>query len=258
MSVITLLTDFGLRDPYVGIMKGVILSVNPKARIVDITHELEPQDTREAAFIVKEYYRFFEKGTIHQVVVDPMVGSARKPIVVVKDGHYFVGPDNGIFSFVIDEEIEAYVIETSEFIASEISNTFHGRDIFAPAAARLSMGFHPSALGPRTENLVTLPDLLPKVDGDMMIGEIVRFDRYGNGITNIAGTVFQDFVMGDAFRIDIGTLSFNRLSKSYYECELTCLVGSSGYLEFGRFKGSFKDGMGLGKGDEVTVRRLKS
>jgi S-adenosyl-L-methionine hydrolase (adenosine-forming) len=256
MSVITLLTDFGLKDPYVGIMKGVILSINPKVRIVDITHEVEPQDTREAAFVIKEYYRFFEKGTVHLAIVDPMVGSARKPIAIVKDDHYFVGPDNGIFSFIIDGKTEVYEIENQGFIRPEISGTFHGRDIFAPAAAHLSMGVSPSDFGRRVENLIVLPDLFPKIDGDTIVGEIVRFDRYGNGITNISGANFQDLVRGHPFRINIGDLSFDKLSKSYYESELTCLIGSSGCLEFGVFRGNFKDGKGFVKGGGVKVRRL--
>jgi S-adenosylmethionine hydrolase len=257
MSIVTLLTDFGLKDPYVGIMKGVILSVNPKAVIVDITHEVDPQDIREAAFIVKEYYRFFEKGTIHQAVVDPTVGSTRKPIIIVKDGHYFVGPDNGIFSFVIDEETEAYVIEHQGLTGTEISGTFHGRDIFAPAAGSLSLGFHPSALGDRLESPVTLPGLFPRIDKDLMVGEIVRFDRYGNGITNIPGRTLQGLIRGGAFEINIGALSFNILSKSYHEEDLTCLVGSSGYLEFGFFGGSFKDKAGVVKGEAVRVQSIR-
>ena len=146
VKIITLLTDFGLKDPYVGIMKGVILSINPDATIIDITHDITPQNIEEAAFLIEEYHRFFPPGTIHMAVIDPTVGSERRPIIVSKDNNIFIGPDNGLFTLVLDDA-EVYLIENPDFMLTEVSSTFHGRDVFAPAAAHASTGFHPSAFG---------------------------------------------------------------------------------------------------------------
>jgi len=253
MKIITLLTDFGLKDPYTGIMKGVILSINPNVTIVDITHEVDPQDIREGSFIVEEYYRHFPDDTIHLCVVDPTVGSARRPIIVVKGNHLFVGPDNGIFTLLYKSGYEAYTIENPEFMRREISSTFHGRDIFAPAAAHLSTGFHPSAFGRMVHDAARFADILPLIEGDRLAGEVVRFDRFGNAITNIHIDTLEQFIQGRSFTISINDLSFTTIHKSYYEGDYTCLTGSSGYLEFGCFQGSFKERSGIGKGENVTV-----
>ena len=256
MKTITLLTDFGTKDPYVGIMKGVILSTNPDVRIVDITHEVDPQDVREGAFLVEEYYRYFEKGTIHVAVVDPTVGSDRKPIVFSKDGYFFIGPDNGLFTLLHDDNVRAYAIENRRYMLKKISATFHGRDIFAPAAAYLSSGVQLSSLGSVVQDPVRLPDLLPTVKDNVLHGEIVRFDWFGNAITNIAQTMLDDFVKGRLFAVHLQDTSFSALRKSYYESEITCLIGSAGYLEFGLFMGSLREKMGLKKGDPVTITIL--
>lgn len=253
VSVITLLTDFGLKDPYVGIMKGVILSVNPQALIVDVTHEVEPQDVREGAFLIDESYSFFPPGTIHVVVVDPAVGSGRRPMGLKKDGHFFVGPDNGLFTLLLSGDAEARVIEKRELFAAAVSPTFHGRDVFAPVAAHLSKGLSFSALGPLLDDPVRLTDLAPGREGEHLVGEVVRFDRFGNGITNIAAQVFREFVGDRSFVVETGGLVFRALNSSYYEAEYTCLVGSGGYLEIGLFCGDLKNTRGLQKGDRVTV-----
>ena len=142
MKTITLLTDFGLQDPYAGIMKGVILSMNPDVTITDITHEVAPQDIREGAFLIEEYHRYFPLNTIHVAVVDPTVGGERRPIIMRKESHLFVGPDNGIFTLIMDDVPEVIAIENPDFTLKEISSTFHGRDIFAPAAAHLARAGH--------------------------------------------------------------------------------------------------------------------
>jgi S-adenosyl-L-methionine hydrolase (adenosine-forming) len=236
----------------VGIMKGVILSINPDAGIVDITHEVQAQDIREAAFLVKESYRWFPAGTVHVAVVDPTVGSSRRPIIVVGRDHTFVGPDNGIFSLVMDANPVVHAIENREFTLPAISGTFHGRDIFSPAAAHLSRGALPAAFGRRIDGPVRLEGLFPVVEGGVLKGRIVRFDRFGNGITNIPENSLQSFLQG-AFKVEIGDMSFGHISESYYEGDFTCLFGSSGYLEFGYFKGSFRDKTGARKEDEVRV-----
>jgi S-adenosyl-L-methionine hydrolase (adenosine-forming) len=256
LRIITLLTDFGLKDPYVSIMKGVILSIYHDAEIIDVTHDVAPQDVREAAFLILEYYPYFEKETIHVAVVDPTVGGARRPLIVRKDDHFFVGPDNGIFTFLYDGEVEVYSIDNRNFMRERVSSTFHGRDVFAPAAAHLASGFHPSAFGPMVTDPVFLAGIRPEVGEGVMRGEVVRFDRFGNAITNINEGLLQTFLEEKPFSITIGGLTFNGIDRSYYQKELACLIGSNGYLEFGLFKGSFKEKRGIRKGDPVVVALL--
>ena len=253
MGIITLCTDFGNKDPYVGIMKGVILAVDHAAEIVDITHEVEAQDIREAAFIVNDYWKYFPAGTVHVVVVDPTVGSLRRPVVVSSNGHFFVGPDNGVFSFISGGASEIRVIENRDYMREEISPTFHGRDIFSPVAAHLSSGLRPSLLGTRITDPVVLHDIYPVITGSSMTGDIVRFDHFGNAITNIHRGQFESFVQDRPYRITINDLSFTSLSQSYYEGEITCLTGSSGYIEFGVFQGDFRTRTGADKRDPVIM-----
>lgn len=253
MGIITLCTDFGNRDPYAGIMKGVILSVDPGARIVDITHEIEPQDVREAAFTVEDYWRYFPAGTVHVVVVDPTVGSSRRPIVVSCDGHFFVGPDNGVFSFAAGRASDIRLIEDRDLMRGEISATFHGRDIFSPVAAHLSGGAAPSGLGAKITDPVVLEDIYPVIREDTMTGDIARFDHFGNAITNINREQFNSFVRERPYRVSVRDFSFNSLSRTYFEGEATCLTGSSGYIEFGVFQGNFRTKTGVCKRDPVVI-----
>ena len=255
VKVITLLTDFGLKDPYVGIMKGIILSINPDATTVDITHDIMPQNIEEAAFLIEEYHRFFPPGTIHMAVIDPTVGSERRPIIVSKDNNIFIGPDNGLFTLILDDA-EAYLLENPDFMLKEVSSTFHGRDIFAPAAAHASTGFHPSAFGKTISDPVRLYNLLPTAEGCSLKGRIVRFDRFGNAITNIKIDFLKEFLGNQPFEVRLGGMVFTLLRKSYYESESTCLIGSSGYLEFGYFKGSFKEQANVHKDDAVLIHRI--
>ena len=257
MKTITLLTDFGLKDPYVGIMKGVILSINPGVRIIDITHDVEPQDIREGAFLLKEYYQYFPRDSVHVAIVDPTVGSNRRALILNKDGHVFVGPDNGIFSLLIDSDTESYVITNRDFMLKQVSSSFHGRDIFAPIAAHVAYGLHPSALGEKVIDLVCLTNIYPDIINAVLTGEIVRFDRFGNAITNIDIETFNDFTGSNDFRIRIDDMDFTSLHKSYYEQDFTCLVGSSGYLEFGYYRGSFQEKAAISKGEIVAVNLLE-
>lgn len=255
MSIITLLTDFGLKDPYVGVMKGVILSIDPGVTTVDISHEVEAQAVKEAAFLIDDYYRYFEPGSVHLCVIDPTVGGTRKPLIVTKGGHTFVGPDNGLFTMVLGDGAVAREISNSAFMLPHVSGTFHGRDIFAPAAAHLARGTPPSEFGPLVADPVGLGDLFPSTEGDVMTGEIVRIDRFGNAISNIAVAGFSAFVGTGAFRIEIARFSFDTLAASYHERPYTCLVGSSGYLEFGLFLGNLSKEESIGKGEAVKIRR---
>jgi S-adenosyl-L-methionine hydrolase (adenosine-forming) len=256
VKVITLLTDFGLKDPYVGIMKGVILSINPEATIIDITHDITPQDIEEGAFLIEEYHRFFPPGTIHVAVIDPTVGSERRSIIASKDNNVFIGPDNGIFTLIFDDEAEVYSIENPDFMLKEVSSTFQGRDIFAPAAAHASTGFHPSAFGRIISDPMHLNNMFPAKEGYSLKGKIVRFDHFGNAIANIKLDFLKDFLGNRSFEVRVGDMVFTALSKSYYESEFTCLIGSSGYLEFGYFKGSFKEKGNIARNDAVLVHAL--
>ncbi len=253
MGIITLCTDFGNKDPYVGTMKGVILSADPTACIVDITHEIEAQDVREAAFVVNDYWRYFPAGSVHLVIVDPTVGSSRRPLVVSRDRHFFVGPDNGIFSFIANRGSEVRVIENREYMREEVSPTFHGRDVFSPAAARLSCGCPPSLPGAKITDPVMLDDVYPVMRGNVLAGDIVRFDHFGNAITNIHIDQFRSFVRDMPYTITVNDMSFTSISRSYYEGDTICLAGSSGYIEFGVFQGNFRAKTRACKRDQVSV-----
>ncbi len=237
-----------------GIMKGVILSIFPDVRIVDITHEVDPQDVREGAFVIEEYYRFFEKGTIHVAVVDPTVGSDRRPIVFNKGGYFFIGPDNGLFTILYDDTVRIYTIENSRYMGKKISPTFHGRDIFAPAAAYLASGVQFSSFGSLVQDPVCLTEAYPVIEKNILEGEVVRFDRFGNAITNVSRTLLDDFTRQKAFTIRFRGMSFRKIQKSYFEGEVVPLISSSGYLEFGYFKGNLRDKLDLKKGDQVTIK----
>lgn len=253
MSIITVLTDFGLRDPYAGVMRGVILSIDPKALVVDITHGIEPQDIAEASFVIDESYPYFPRDSIHLCVVDPTVGSTRRALAMRNRGHFFVGPDNGLFSSLFDDTAEIREITNTRFMLSHVSSTFHGRDVFAPASAYLSLGARFSDLGPSVDDPVRLQDLMPRMTEGRLEGQIVRFDRFGNAISNISIKALEGFVKTGSFLITMGQMQFASLSKTYGEHPHTCLMGSSGYLEFGSFLGNFREQRGTKKGDLVTV-----
>jgi S-adenosylmethionine hydrolase len=172
MGIITLLTDFGLEDPYVGIMKGVILNLNPKASLVDLTHQVGPGDIVQGARIIRDSFSFFPPGTIHVAVVDPGVGTNRKPILVKSRNHFFVGPDNGLFWPIIETDPRFRLIHLTrkEFFRPHISRTFHGRDIFAPVAGHLSLGVEPSKMGEIMEDPMSLPDVAPIQKGGPLFG----------------------------------------------------------------------------------------
>jgi len=187
MKAITLTTDFGLDDWFVGTMKGVILDVAPKTRTVDITHAIPVGDIRAAAFVLAASYRYFGKGTIHVVVVDPGVGSQRRAIAVRTRRYTFVGPDNGVLSWALRKEriLAIHELADTAYFKKPVSNTFHGRDVFAPVAAHLSRGVAISNLGPKRRDLVTLEWSEPTLSGANVIGEVIYVDHFGNAITNL-------------------------------------------------------------------------
>ena len=193
-KIITLTTDFGTSDPYVGIMKGVILSINPKAKIIDITHSIPPQDIISAGVTIKNSFSFFPEKTIHLAVVDPGVGSKRSPLLIKTEKYFFIGPDNGLFSSIIsNEKIENIVkITNKNYFLKKVSRTFHGRDIFAPVTAHLSTGKRPDTFGPDLKNPIITP--FPKpciVNKNEAEGEVIHIDRFGNLLTNISTSFIE-------------------------------------------------------------------
>jgi hypothetical protein len=259
-GIITLLTDFGLADAYVGIMKGVILSIFPEARLVDITHEVPPGAILQGALLLREVFPYFPEGTVHVAVVDPGVGGGRLPIGVEAGGRFLVGPDNGIFWPMIESAASPRVIHLTEgrFRLPKVSSTFHGRDIFAPASAHLALGTDLSAMGTPVEDPVRLRVPAPRVEGSVLIGEVLRVDRFGNLITNIPEDALLDFAGVARPVIRAGGLELVGLDQCYSdkgEGQAGALIGSSGRLEISVNRGRACDRAGKGAvgGDAVGL-----
>ena len=232
-KVITLITDFGDAGGYAGIMKGVILSINPQCQIVDITHHISPQDREEAAFVLQSVYPFFPSNSVHLVVVDPGVGSDRKPIIVKLDQNWFVGPDNGVFSFIYlkNQQNTVWEITNQQYCLSQVSSTFHGRDIFAPIAAHLSLGISPHVLGKKLEHYVELKGLEPEIRRDGLRARVVYIDHFGNLVSNLSRQLFTSTVGEKPFRIVVGGQEIKLISDTYSTAEddkVMALFGSSG------------------------------
>ena len=238
MAIITLTTDFGLADNFVGVIKGVILSIAPDAALVDMTHEISPQDIHQAAFVLLTGFTYFPSSTIHVCVVDPGVGSDRRILAVRAVGQFFVAPDNGVLSYILDKagSFECWAIDKPAYRLPEVSQTFHGRDVMAPAAAWLSKGIAPGSLGPRVEDPVRLPGLAaPKTAGQIK-GRLIYADRFGNLITNVASDDVPDHA-----EVHIGGQTISGLCHSYDAVApgaLLAIRGSHGFLEIARNKGS--------------------
>jgi S-adenosylmethionine hydrolase len=259
--IITLLTDFGEKDHYVGVMKGVILGISGSARPVDLCHEIPSQDVRAAAYILGTSYRYFPRGTIHLAVVDPGVGSGRHGLIVKTDRYLFVGPDNGLFTMVYDQEkgVEVYKIIESTHIPPEISSTFHGRDVFAPVAAHLSQGVPCSELGELISEPVRINTLRPDSKGSILTGTVIYMDRFGNLITNITRTDFDQFAGQGSFEIVADDVVLNSVAGTYSDAlpgTMIALFGSSNHLELATVMGSAAEKLKLRVGDTITVRRI--
>ncbi len=257
-GVITLASDFGLHDHYVGTMKGVILRIHPEARVIDVTHQITVQDVLEASLILDSGYRYFPVGTVHVVVVDPGVGSGRRPILVAGNEHYFVGPDNGTFTAVIDSDPSARVFEIAErrFLLPDTSDTFHGRDVFAPVAAYLSRGVAPDEFGPPVSDPRRLVLPLPRIWGDQIRGEVIHIDSFGNIVSNITRADFERAVGSHRFRILINGKVIDRVHRTYADQErgqVLALFGSNELLEIAVAEGRAERRIGAGKGDTILV-----
>jgi hypothetical protein len=246
MGLVTLLTDFGTKDYFVGAMKGVILTINPQARIIDITHAITPHDVRSAAFTLVNYYKNFPRGTVHLCVVDPGVGSARRALLVESDDYFFLAPDNGLLSFVFDESekqnapFRVFELTNPKYFAREISRTFHGRDVFAPLAAHLSNGIKSEEFGAEIKDFVRFEIPKPgQISAFETEAEIIHIDHFGNVITNLKA---DDLPVKFALKVNETHLEKHR--KFYAEAEkgeIFTILGSAGYLEISAFQDSAKD-----------------
>jgi S-adenosylmethionine hydrolase len=260
--VITLLTDYGMRDSYVGSIKGVICSINPNANIIDITHDIKGQDIIEAAFVLYTAYKYFPVRTIHVVIVDPTVGSNRRILLVVSDEYYFIAPDNGVLSLIYETGTVStvYEVNAEHYYLSEVSPTFHGRDIIAPVAAWLSKGIESDKFGdPITDYFkLTLPKprLMPP---KALRGVAFHIDRFGNIISNISSEDIKkakEEYKSEKFKIIIGKFEINSLKNTYCEGnkgELIALIGSSGFLEVASYQGDASFIANACRGTEITL-----
>lgn len=255
--LITLTTDFGSSGHFVAAMKGVILGLAPRARIVDITHDIAPFSITEGAFTLGQAWRWFPKGTIHVAVVDPGVGSERRPILVEAAGHRFIGPDNGVFSMVYGAASHRVrEITNSRMMLKQVSRTFHGRDVFAPAAAHLAGGAAPARFGKAIQDYIRLGEFKPaRVKPHRWTGAVLNVDRFGNLITSFHIDAFPG-VRTHAFEVLAGSQTIRRLALSYSETglgELCIIVGSSGYLEISANQSSAAQRLGCGAGSPVEL-----
>lgn len=258
-EIITLCTDFGLRDGYVAAMKGVMLSIAPGVRLVDISHNVAPQSVREGAFVLYSAYRFFSPGTVHLVVVDPGVGSERRAVAVRVGEHLFVAPDNGILGYVLREEneVEAVSLTDPTYWRGEVSETFHGRDIFAPVAAHLAQGVALGDMGEPLEKLVQLDlPVARRQDDGSIIGHVIHIDGFGNVVTDIPADMLQD---RDRWQVMAGKERIIGLSSTYASAakgDLVALIGSHGFLEIAVREGSAARIAHLHVGDTVRALRV--
>jgi S-adenosyl-L-methionine hydrolase (adenosine-forming) len=256
-ALITLTTDFGTADWFVGVMKGVIAKIAPHTRLIDLTHEVSPGNIQAGAFSLMSAYRFFPEGTIHLAVVDPGVGSQRKALVVQTTDYFFIAPDNGLLSWALrNEEIKATrVLENDYYFLQPVSNSFHGRDIFAPVAAHLSCGVALSEFGPSQDNFVRLEWPVPRATPRGVQGEIIYCDRFGNVITNLETASLQPLAR---YGIQV-VVKGKRLCSlaQYYGAVPTgkpvAIFGSSGFLEIAVNGGNAAKRLGLRVGDRIEL-----
>lgn len=257
--IITLTTDYGTNDHLVGVLKGVILNINPEVNIVDITHSILAHDILDGALTISQAYKYFPSKTIHLVVVDPGVGTQRRPILVAGDTHYFVAPDNGVLSAIYDQSESLYVwnITSEHYFRQPVSHTFHGRDIFAPVAAWLSKSWQTASFGEEITDFVRFAIPKPKVSGTTTKGIVLRVDNFGNLITNLTAEIVPTLVAPYAkFTIRVGNAAVTKIVPTFAQgtaSEPFAIIGSSGYVEICVNKGNAARTVGAGRGAEVTV-----
>jgi S-adenosyl-L-methionine hydrolase (adenosine-forming) len=259
--LITFTTDFGLTEHHVGVMKGVIHSINPAAQIVDISNAVQSFDLLDGALAISQAYSYFPKDTVHLVVVDPGVGSSRRPILVSAGQYQFVAPDNGVLSFIYEREERVSVrhITSEHYFRSPVSNTFHGRDVFAPVAAYLSKGVDTAKFGDPISDYIRFAAPRPKtVAPNAWKAVVLKTDKFGNLITNITPNDVPQLFDGtaQAFTINIGKAQVNKLCSSYSQGgsgELFAILGSAGFLEISTNRGAASRLAGADKGSEVSL-----
>ncbi|HYY26846.1 MAG TPA: SAM-dependent chlorinase/fluorinase [Chthoniobacterales bacterium] len=261
-SVITLLTDFGTEDYFVGAMKGVILSRSPGSVLIDLTHSIPPHDIRAAAFTLNAAYSWFPAGSIHLAVVDPGVGSERRPVLLEAGTHLFVGPDNGIFTLVLDRWPAAQIrhLMNSAYFLPDPSTTFHGRDIFAPVAAALAEGVSPTEFGPTIEDPVRLESMQvePASDGSFS-GRIIHVDHFGNCVTNLPADLLPPSAADPDFVFQVKEFQIRTLARSYSEgtqepSSPFLIRGSAGLLEVSLPCSSAVQALKINVGEPVRLR----
>jgi hypothetical protein len=255
--IVTLTTDFGLSDHFVGVMKGVILGIQPSAQVIDISHGVRPFEIVDGAYTIAQAYRYFPKKTIHVVVVDPGVGSARRPLLAEMAGQYFIAPDNGVLSMVLAREKPKVRHITSErYFLRPVSRTFHGRDVFSPVAAHLAAGVTPAQFGQRIDDYLRASFEKPTQTGQRTwTGTILKADHFGNLATNFHIDQFPS-IRTHAFSLKAGLQVIARLALTFSECapdQLFAIVGSSGYLEVAASEGSAAKLLGCGAGSPVEL-----
>lgn len=260
--IVTLTTDFGTADYYVGAMKGSVLGICPDAEVVDISHDVLPYDILDGAFTIHQTYRYYPHNSIHIVVVDPGVGSERRPLLVRGDNHYFIAPDNGVLSLVYPEQekLTVYHITSTHYFRQPLSNTFHGRDVFAAVAGWLAKGVEARQMGDEIDDFVKLT--VPKAqgqDGKSWKGIVLKIDRFGNVITNISAedcpALFAE--SPPPFKLAAGGQEITKLAANYAEGaqnEVFALLGSSGLLEIASNRGGAAKILGLKRGAEVSLQ----
>ncbi len=261
--VITLTTDFGLKDPFVGVMKGIIFGINPNAKIIDITHNITPHNIPEAAQVLSMAYKYFPKASIHLAVVDPQVGTARRPILVSTEDCYFVGPDNGLFTHFFEKQQSGFLkvihITSSHFFLPLKGPTFHGRDIFAPVAAWLSRGVRSFKFGDTINDYVRLPIPKPETANETTVeGSVVHIDNFGNAITNITDRHLAKFspeFSQEKFNVFYkGTrINFAHYYAQAEHADLSAVLNSFGFLELFVYKGNASDNFDIKINDKVSV-----
>jgi S-adenosyl-L-methionine hydrolase (adenosine-forming) len=259
-QIITLTTDYGTNDHLVGSMKGVILGINSDAEVVDITHAVAPHDILDAALIINDASRYFPSRTVHVVVVDPGVGTERRPLLVTAGSQYYIAPDNGVLSLIYEREKDALTVRqiTAEhYFLQPLSRTFHGRDVFAPVAAWFCKAWQSASFGEEIEDYVRLAVPKPKADGNVTKGIVLRVDTFGNLLTNLTPDEIPALITNDAkVRIKIGNKEINHLSQTFADgaaAEAIALIGSNGALEISVNKGHAAKALGVNRGSEVTV-----
>ena len=257
--IITLTTDFGTKDAYVGAMKGVILRINPDARIVDISHDISPQDVMEAAYVLRDAAFLYPPDSVHLVVVDPGVGTDRFPVALRAADYHFVGPDNGIFALLLgDDEPDATVVLDREkyWRTDHISTSFHGRDIFAPAAAHLSLGQPLCDLGRPLDRLTPLHWALPMSDDEGIQGWVVHVDHFGNCVTNVARKLLDERRGEREIKCFVGNAILDGISRTYSAVETgepLIHINSGEFLEIAVRAGNASELLGIRKGDPVNI-----